>query len=357
MKPAPKAEDPDLLVKIYHLFRDYFRLAERKRRWSIDDDIPWDQCNQSLHGVVADVIETFCSVELFLPDYLSKLLPQVRANRGRAWFVANWGYEECKHSMVLGDWLLKSGHRSEEQLTDLNARVAAREYNLPSDNALGTLCDVMVQELATWVNYCHLRRIAKDQGGDPALDKVLALISIDERAHYDFFLKLVSLYLEYDRAATLEELRRAIYTFNMPAVDLLSDGRQRVATIKSLKIFDEEVFFLEVVQPVLAALGLTKTDLKPRKSKGQKDLSVVPDPCSPCRRMFDPRRANDSTAWLLFEGIEEPTPCLISGCLLLRGSPVLCFCRSSGLGGPSGSCGAIAVRPITIPFCLGQLSF
>jgi hypothetical protein len=35
-------------------------------------------------------------------------MPQVRGSRGRAWFHANWGYEESKHSMALGDWLLRS---------------------------------------------------------------------------------------------------------------------------------------------------------------------------------------------------------------------------------------------------------
>jgi acyl-[acyl-carrier-protein] desaturase len=217
--------------------------------------------------VVADVVETFCAVELYLPDYLGKLLPQVRANRGRAWFLANWGYEESKHSMVLGDWLLKSRHRSDEQMTDLDARVFAEEYNLPSESALGTLCYAMMQELATWQNYVHLRHVVKDLGGDPALEKVLTLISIDERAHYDFFRKVVGMYLERDRAATLEHLRGVVYNFQMPALDLLVDGPQRIASIRALKIFDEEIFFFQVVEPALAALGLTKADLKMRKSK------------------------------------------------------------------------------------------
>ena len=269
VNPGPKAEDPVLLAKLYQLFRDYFRLAEKKRRWSVDDDIPWDQCNRGLQGVVADVVETFCAVELYLPDFLSKLIPQVRANRGRAWFLANWGYEESKHSMVLGDWLLKSHHRSDEQMADLDTQIFAKEYKLPSDSAQGMLCYAMMQELATWLHYTHLRTIVKNLGGDPALDKVLLLISIDERAHYDFFRKAVLLYLDYDREGTLEQLRHVVYNFSMPAVDLLVDGRRRVETIRSLRIFDEEVFFLQVVEPGLAALGLTKADLKQRKSKGQ----------------------------------------------------------------------------------------
>jgi acyl-[acyl-carrier-protein] desaturase len=276
MNPEPKPEDDAFLARLYQLFREYFRLAERKRRWSIDDDIPWNQCNPRIKGVVADVVETFCAVELYLPDYLSKLIPQVRANRGRAWFLANWGYEESKHSMVLGDWLLKSGQRSDEQMTDLEARVFEHEYDLPSESALGMLCYAMIQELATWLNYCQLRHIVREVGGDTALERILALISIDERAHYDFFRKVVGLYLERDRAATLGHLRDVVYNFQMPAVNLLADGRKREADFRALRIFDEEIFFLHVVEPALGALGLSKADLKPRRARREVVLIASP---------------------------------------------------------------------------------
>src|SRR5262245_48467385 len=109
-------ETREVQAEIYKIFRDYFAIAEKKRRCSVDTGIPWDQCNPDLDPAIADVVWTFCAVELYLPDYLSKLIPQVRAVRGRAWMLANWGYEECKHSMALGDWLLRSGHRTEEQM-------------------------------------------------------------------------------------------------------------------------------------------------------------------------------------------------------------------------------------------------
>src|SRR5688500_10072799 len=89
---------PELNHKISRLFRDFFRKAERKRRWSLDDDIPWDQCDPNGDPAIADVVESFCAVELYLPDYLGKILPQIRSQRGRAWFSFNWGYEESKHS-------------------------------------------------------------------------------------------------------------------------------------------------------------------------------------------------------------------------------------------------------------------
>src|SRR5262245_6070889 len=197
------ATPPELERAFWTLYRDFFDLAERKRRWSVRDDIPWDRCNPRLDPAIADVVESFCAVELYLPDYTSKILPVVRPSRGRTWFYANWGYEESKHSLALGDWLLRSGSRTDEQMADLDGDVFQREWELPHDSQLGMLVYAMVQELATWLSYRNLRLRAEERGGDPALSKLLTLVSVDERAHFDFFKECVELFLKHDREATL----------------------------------------------------------------------------------------------------------------------------------------------------------
>ena len=265
MSSDPLPDSPSIRFELYSIFREYFDRAEKKRRWSIKDGIPWEQCNPSLNPAIADVVESFCAVELYLPDYLSKLIPQVRANRGRAWMLANWGYEEAKHSMVLGDWLLRSGHRSEEQMADMEEEVFSHEWDLPHDNPRAMICYTMVQELATWLHYNNLRALVGEHG-DPALYRLLTLIAIDERAHYDFFRRLVKVYLDYDRAETLEQMRRVVNQFTMPAVHMLADSRRRMEAVKSLHIFDDEMYYYQVFEPVLAALGLSKADLRRRSS-------------------------------------------------------------------------------------------
>jgi acyl-[acyl-carrier-protein] desaturase len=267
-----KSESPALLAAVSRLFRDYFDRAEKKRRWSIRDDVPWQECNRSLAPAVADVVETFCAVELYLPDYLSKLIPQVRANRGRAWMLANWGYEECKHSLALEDWLLHSGMRSDEQVADMHQSVFEHEWDLPYDNARGMLCYTMFQELATQVHYANLRQVVRREGGCPALEKVLHLVAVDEAAHADFFRRLVALYLEEDREGTLGQIRRVVNTFRMPAVHLLADSHRRVNEVRRLEIFDESIFISHVYEPILAKLNLNKKDLR----RGSVREMVVP---------------------------------------------------------------------------------
>jgi acyl-[acyl-carrier-protein] desaturase len=255
---------PELDKSIWRLYREFFDLAEKRRRWSLRDDIPWDQTNRDLNPALACVVESFCAVELYLPDYTSKILPVVRCCRGRTWFYANWGYEESKHSLALHDWLLQSGHRSEEQLADLDAMVFSGQWNLPHDSHLGMLAYAMVQEYATWLNYRNLRQRVLDEGDDPALNQLLTFLAVDEKAHYGFFRQCVELYLKYDRPAMLEQLRRVMNNFAMPAIHEFADSQQRIAAIRDLDIFNENMYYAEVYLPILAALGVERSEMRQR---------------------------------------------------------------------------------------------
>src|SRR5262249_26392499 len=177
---------------------------------------------------------------------------------------ANWGYEESKHSLALADWLLRSGMRTDEQMADLEGEVFKREWNLPHDSHLGMLIYAMVQEHATWLNYRNLRPRAQSMGGDPALEKLLVFVSVDEKAHHDFFLRCLQLYLEQDRSAVLEQMRRIMNNFAMPAIYDLADSRQRVAAIKELEIFSEDIYYREVYLPILAKMGIDRREMRNR---------------------------------------------------------------------------------------------
>ncbi len=264
MTDSPPTIVAELEPAMWRLYRDFFDQAEKKRRWSIRDDIPWDQCNPNINPAIADIVESFCAVELYLPDYTSKILPVVRPSKGRTWFYANWGYEESKHSLALGDWLLKSGARTDEQMADLEAKIFQWEWNLPHDNHLGMLVYAMVQEAATWLNYRNLRLKGEEGNGDPALSKLLTYVAVDERAHHSFFRQCVELYLKHDRAGTLEQMRRVMNDFAMPALHAMADGRLRIARIKNLEIFDENIYYREVYLPILASLGVDRKEMRNR---------------------------------------------------------------------------------------------
>jgi acyl-[acyl-carrier-protein] desaturase len=258
------AEPHELEAKFWRLYREFFDKAERNRRWSIRDDIPWKDCNPNLDPAIAHVVESFTAVELYLPDYTSKILPVVRSSRGRAWFYANWGYEESKHSLALADWLLLSKQRSDEQMADLEGEVFQREWNLPHESRLGMLVYAMTQELATWLAYRNLRLRIDDNGGDPALSELLVHVAIDERAHYDFFRRCVAIHLEHDRDATLEQMRCVMNSFAMPAINDLVDSRQRLARIQELNIMSQDIYYREVYLPILESLKVDRREMRNR---------------------------------------------------------------------------------------------
>ena len=247
--------------RFYDAYLEYFHKAEANRRWNVQHDIPWAEVSRTPNPEVAQVMQSFMAVELFLPDYTSKIMHLVRATRGRAWFQANWGYEESKHSLAIEMWLTNSGCRTADQLSCFAEDILSREWDLPYETPLEMMIYTTFQEFATGLNYRGLRKIAQD-GKDPALDKVLVLLSRDETGHFEFFKNGVRLYMEYDRDLVLERVNYVIRTFRMPAQTIIPDWEVQDRLIRQLGIFDDHIYMREVVRPVLKALGIDQHELR-----------------------------------------------------------------------------------------------
>src|SRR5262245_48071256 len=58
MPPTPQPRFEDLEKDFHRLYREFFDHAEKKRRWSLRGDIPWDDVNRSLDPAIADVVES-----------------------------------------------------------------------------------------------------------------------------------------------------------------------------------------------------------------------------------------------------------------------------------------------------------
>ena len=138
--------------RLYRLYATFFDKAEAERRWNPYRDIPWDKLDkrQAPHPILVTVAETFCCVESYLPDYVSKGMNIVRPYFGQAWFSANWGYEESKHSIALLEYLLRSGARTPEQMFDMQNRLMEKEWELPFKTARQMTIYGCLQEMATF---------------------------------------------------------------------------------------------------------------------------------------------------------------------------------------------------------------
>jgi len=257
---------PTLENEFYNLYLGYFHKAEERRRWNLLNDIPWKDVGRTPDPKIVQVVESFMAVELYLPDYTSKILHLVRASRGRAWFQANWGYEESKHSLALEMWLVNSGSRTDNQIREFEELILGREWNLPYDTPIEMIVYTMLQEFATALNYRGLRKVA-DQANDAALDKVLFLLARDEVGHFQFFKDGVGLHLKQDRDRTLEAINKVIRTFRMPAQDIIPGWTEQGNLITQLGIFDDRIYMRDVVKPVLISLGIDIAELREARKR------------------------------------------------------------------------------------------
>jgi acyl-[acyl-carrier protein] desaturase len=143
-----------LAMRMYQEYTDFFKKAELERRWNVFEDIPWDKINKNAGDDLALCAETFCGVEMYLPDYLRSHLDLMRGDYGRAWFAANWGYEEAKHSLALREYLRRSGARDDDELHDYAETVLARSWRAPYDDGRRMTIYGALQELQPSTGIC-----------------------------------------------------------------------------------------------------------------------------------------------------------------------------------------------------------
>jgi acyl-[acyl-carrier-protein] desaturase len=262
-----KVVSPDYERKFYSLYKDFFDHAEEKRRWNMRTDIPWDEVKQGSIGEdFVAIVESFYAVEMYLPDYTGKLIDLYRRNRGFAWFQANWGYEESKHSRTLEEWLVRSGHRTERQMEDLADRLLQKEWTLPHETPRQMFLYTTLQEAATQVNYLGLEKICRE-AKDAALSKALLFIASDEGNHHRFFADVVKLYMEEDRAGTIEDFVYVLSKFEMPAHHLIPNWNRYGKLIEDSGIYTGKVFVRRVLFPTMERLGVTRDELKAAQAK------------------------------------------------------------------------------------------
>ena len=264
--------DTRLAEQVYKLYATFFDKAEEERRWNPYRDIPWDKVNRDISDEAALCAETFCAVESYLPDYVSKGINLVRKSFGQAWFAANWAYEESKHSIALQEYLVRSGKRTENQMFDLQARLKDLEWELPFTTAQQMTLYGVFQEMATFFIYCRQETRAEEEG-DEALKTIYRLNARDEIAHTRFYQDVIKLLLDEDRASVLADIAYVTKYFAMPGVGLVPNYEERVAVMREAGV-DRSTFLQKVYFPVLKYLNVSRQEVV----EASKALRTLPAP-------------------------------------------------------------------------------
>ncbi len=247
--------------RLYEMYKTFFDKAERERRWNPLRDVPYDKIRSDVPESLVMVAETFCCVESYLPDYVSKGINIVRPYFGQAWFSAAWAYEESKHSVALMEYLLRSGKRTPEHMFDLQARLMSVAWELPFDTARRMTIYGCFQEQATFVIYLKQEQRAKALG-DECLATIFRLNARDEIAHCRFYEDVVKVLLEEDRVGTLRDIAHVAKSFQMPGVGIVPDYEERVKIMREEGGVDRDVFLRKVFFPVLKYLEVTRHELQ-----------------------------------------------------------------------------------------------
>jgi acyl-[acyl-carrier-protein] desaturase len=248
--------------RVYRLYATFFDKAEQERRWNPYRDVPWDKIpREGSHPILQTVAETFCCVESFLPDYIAKGINIVRPYFGQAWFAANWGYEESKHSIALLEYLLRSGARTPTQMFDLQNKLMEKSWELPFDTARRMTIYGCFQEMATFVIYVKQEQRAKELG-DECLATIFRLNARDEIAHTRFYQDVTKVLMEEDRVGTLRDIAHVAKHFQMPGVGIVPDYDKRIEVMRDEGRVDRGVFLQKVFFPVLKYLEVTRQELQ-----------------------------------------------------------------------------------------------
>jgi len=252
---------------VYRIYLDFLETAEKKRRWSVFDDIPWSELDVS-KATVADAqrVEIFCSEELYVPDYTSNGIELVRSMFGMAWFQSRWAFEESKHGLVFREYLIRSGLRSETEIEVLETTVFSKLWTLPYRTPRQMACYGALQEGATYIAYKAQKESARC-AGDKVLEAIFHFVGRDEAAHGGFYRAVIELELLRDRAGTVADLANVLCTFKMPGDGLIPDYRQRLQT--SGAGVSPRAFLERVVHPLLSTLQISRRELKDCEAKSR----------------------------------------------------------------------------------------
>jgi acyl-[acyl-carrier-protein] desaturase len=267
------------------LYKSFFDRAEQHRRWRLDRDIAWDGLAPEVPAELVEMAVTFWAVESFLPDYTAKVANTFRSDRARVWAHTMWSYEESKHARAFEEWLVRGGHRTEEQLNEFSSQMwNAGAWELPYETDRKFLVYQTLQESMTRLIYAQSRRHA-EAIGDRALIDVLRHLASDEQAHHSFFKGCLRLWLDEDPEGTADDIYSVLLTFSMPVGKYVPDYADRIRMLADQDVGSPFLFATKVWLPLAKSLEIDPVPppLRPMMEAGYEIDDII--------AMFDPKQS------------------------------------------------------------------
>lgn len=217
LEPAAAMLDRETEEALYRHYRAFFHTAENTRNWNPWTDIPWDQVSIAPSPALAEAVLASYREDVFLPDYTVTMLHTLRSSRGRAWFATRWSYEEGKHLLTLGEWLVRSGTRTDDELKVMaDELLYAYRWEAPFPDPTAVLADALAWEMREIERYRALHHLASEEG-DAALTGAIRRLLADEEAHQAFFLEALEIIARMHGELVTDAVRRVATAQGSPA--------------------------------------------------------------------------------------------------------------------------------------------
>jgi len=222
------------------LYPDLFKSFERVR-WSMDDDVPWDQFDASkLSAEQAQTIKWNAITEWAALPATEMFLRDNRHDSDFSAFMSVWFYEEQKHSLVLMEYL----RRFCPDLMPTEAELHAVRFEFDPAPPLETLMLHFCGE----IRLNHWYRRAAEWHTEPVIRAIYDIISRDEARHG-------GAYLQYMRKALVDVGDSARAAFAKVGVLMASARRTAQALHPTNLHVNQSLFPNDTVQSRLPEPG------------------------------------------------------------------------------------------------------
>ena len=234
------------------------RLVERHlgmaKEWFPHDLVEWRpppapgsaHCPEPLPEGVASALFVNVLTEDNLPYYFASIDRLFGRDGAWGFWTRRWTAEEGRHSIVLRDYLIMSGHIDPTVLERARmAQVTGGVTPQPTSIA-DAFAYLALQELATRIAHHNTGKALPDGEGYTVMKRVAA----DENLHYLFYRDLVSAALDVDPSGMIEAIKRQTLKFEMPGAGIAGFSEHAKAIARA-GIYDLSLHHDAILRPVI----------------------------------------------------------------------------------------------------------
>jgi acyl-[acyl-carrier-protein] desaturase len=201
---------------------------------------------ESISDGVASALFVNVLTEDNLPYYFASIDHLFGRDGAWGYWTRRWTAEEGRHSIVLRDYLIMSGHVDPVTLEQARMAQVTGGVSPQVSSIADAFAYLALQELATRIAHHNTGKALPDGEGYEVMKRVAA----DENLHYLFYRDLVSAALDIDPSGMTEAINRQVLNFEMPGTGIPGFAEHAKAIARA-GIYDLSVHHDLILRPVV----------------------------------------------------------------------------------------------------------